>query len=64
MVCHNKIINRTRSTKKQENSAQLFEDNYLTNHLVKFLQERIKPGRVGVGVGEYALVITFLKEKR
>ena len=46
-VLHHKIINKTRSTKSQENSAHRFEDNYLTNHLVKFLQDRIKPWRVG-----------------
>ena len=27
--------------------AHRFGDNYLTNHLVKFLQDRIKPWRVG-----------------
>ena len=32
---------------KQENSAHRFGDNYLTYHLVKLLQERIKPWRVG-----------------
>ena len=44
---HNKIINKIRSTKNQENSACHFGDNYLTNHLVKFLQVRIKPWRIG-----------------
>ena len=43
MVLDKKIINKSRSTKNQENSAQSFGDNYLTNHLVKFLQDRIKP---------------------
>ena len=43
IVLHNKIINKTRSTKNQENSAHRFGDNYLTNHVVKFLQDRIKP---------------------
>ena len=47
IVLHNKIINKTRSTKNQENSMHRFGDNYLTNHLVKFLQVRIKPWRVG-----------------
>ena len=56
-VHHNKTINKSRSTKGPENSAQRF-DNYLTNHLVKFRQDRIKPWRVG------ALVITFFKEKK
>ena len=44
---YHKIINKTQSTKNQENSAHRFGDNYLTNHLVKFLQERIKHWRVG-----------------
>ena len=39
MVLHNKIINKTRSTKNQENSAHRFVDNYLTNHLAIFLQD-------------------------
>ena len=43
MILHNKIINKTRSTKNQENSAHRFVDNYRTNHLAKFLQDRIKP---------------------
>ena len=43
IVFHNKIINKTRSIKNQENSAHRFEDNYHTNNLVKFLQDRIKP---------------------
>ena len=38
-----KIINKIRLTKKQENSAHSLGGNYLTNHLVKFLQDRIKP---------------------
>ena len=46
MALHEKIINKTWTTKNQENSAQRFEDNYLTNHLVKFLQDRNKPWRV------------------
>ena len=47
IALHNKIINKTQSTKNQENSAQRFGDNYLTNHLLRFLQDRIKPLRVG-----------------
>ena len=47
IVLNNKIINKTRSTKNQENSTHGFGDNYLTNHLVKFLQDKIKPCRVG-----------------
>ena len=43
IVFHNKIINKTRLIKNQENSAHRFEDNYHTNNLVKFLQDRIKP---------------------
>ena len=46
-VLHHKIINKTVSTKNQENSAHHFGDNYLSNHLVQFLQDRIKPWRVG-----------------
>ena len=44
---HHKIINKTRSTKNQENSAHRFGYNYLTNHLAKFLLDRMKPWRVG-----------------
>ena len=47
MVLHYKIINKTQSTKNQENSAYRFVDNYLTKHLAKFLQDRIQPWRVG-----------------
>ena len=47
IVLHNKVVSKTRSTKNQENSAQRFGDNYLTNHLVKFVQDRVKPWRVG-----------------
>ena len=43
MALHYKIINKTRSTKNQEISADRFVDNYLTSHLAKFLQDRIKP---------------------
>ena len=46
-VFPNKIINKTRSTKCQENSTQRFGKNYLANHLIKFLQDRIKPWKVG-----------------
>ena len=38
-----KIINKSRLRKKEENSAHHFGDNYLTDHLVKFLQDSIKP---------------------
>ena len=43
IALHNKLIKKTRSTKNQENYAHRFGDNYLTNHLVKFLQDRVKP---------------------
>ena len=46
MLLHNKVINEIRSTKNQENSAHRFVDNYLANHLAKFLQEKIQPWRV------------------
>ena len=35
--------NKTATKEDQENSAHRFGDNYLTNHLVTFLQDRIKP---------------------
>ena len=41
-----KIINKTLWTKKKENSAHLFGNTYLTDHLVKFLKDRIKSWRV------------------
>ena len=47
IVLLHKIINKISLTKKQENSAHCFGDNYLTDHLIKFLQDRIKPWRVG-----------------
>ena len=47
IALHDKIINETRLTKNQENSAHHLGDNYLTNHLVKFLHDRIKPWRLG-----------------
>ena len=40
IVIHNKIANITQTTKNQENYSQYFEDNDLTNHLVKHLQEK------------------------
>ena len=43
----NKIVNKTRSTKNQENFAHHLGDNYLANHLVKVLQDRSKTWRVG-----------------
>ena len=43
IVLYSKIINKMWTKKDQENSTHCFGDNYLTNHLVKFLQDRIKP---------------------
>ena len=57
IVLHNKI-NKTRSKKNKENSAQRFGINYLKNHLVKFLQAGITP----LELIEYVLVINFLKK--
>ena len=61
-VPRHKIINKTRSTKNQENSAHCFGDNYLTNHPVKFLQDRINPEKLELL--ECALVITFFNKNR
>ena len=36
IVLHDKFINKTRTTKSQESSAQHFEENYLTNHSPNF----------------------------
>ena len=41
IVLHNTITKNTRMTKNQENSANSFRENYLSNHLAKFLQKRI-----------------------
>ena len=49
IALHNKIINKTRSTKNQENSAHVLETIIC---------------KVGLNPEEYALVITFLKENR
>ena len=40
---HNKIINKTSTTKTQENSAHHFGEKHLANHLVKFLQDSLNP---------------------
>ena len=48
---------KKRATKNQENSAQRFEETFLTNELAKFLQDRIKLWKVGTFK---ALVIIFL----
>ena len=42
IAVHHKIINKTQSAKNHENSAHHFGANYLTNLLVKLLQESIK----------------------
>ena len=54
IVPHNKISNKTGSTKNQENSAHRFGDNHLTSHLVPEELELL----------EYALIITFFRENR
>ena len=46
-VLHHKFITEIRSTENQENSTDRFREKYLTNYLVKFLQDTIKPWRVG-----------------
>ena len=58
-LLHHKIINKTGSTKK-ENSAHRFGENCLTNHLVNFLQDRMKPWRVGALKGRIHCEIIFL----
>ena len=40
---HDKVTYKTRAIKNPKNSAHCFEDNGLTNHLVKLLQDRINP---------------------
>ena len=46
LVLHNKIINKTRSTKNQENSAHRF--GKLSHELSrKISEDKIKPWRVG-----------------
>ena len=37
------VLHNFWESRNQENSAHCFGDNYLTDHLVKFLQDRIKP---------------------
>ena len=55
-----KIINKTRLTKKQENSAHCFWDDYLTDHHVKYLQDRIKVWRVGALKSMHWLSLSFI----
>ena len=43
IILYNDIIYKTKKKKDQENSALCSADNYLTNDLTKFLQDRIKP---------------------
>ena len=62
IVFHNKIINKTRSTKNQENSTHRFGDNYRANHLVKFW--KIGLNHEELKLLKHALVIPFLKENR
>ena len=41
-ILHNKVIYKIGTTQSQENSAQRFGENYLINHLAKFMQDRTK----------------------
>ena len=47
IVIHCKIIKNTGMKKDEANSAHRVGDYYFTNHPAKFLQDRIKPLRVG-----------------
>ena len=38
-----KLLIKLDRQKEQENATHGFGDNYLTNHLAKFLQDKIKP---------------------
>ena len=63
MVLHNKIINKTRSTKNQENSAH----TVLGTIIAQITSQNFC--KIGLNLAElelfkYALVITFLKESR
>ena len=42
-----KLLIKLDRQKIKKNSAHCFGDNYLTNHVIKFLQDRFKPWRVG-----------------
>ena len=57
----NKIINKTQTTKNQENSAQCFEENCFANHLAKILQVRIKLKRVGAVTVSTSYNLFFIK---
>ena len=39
---YNKISNKMLTAKNQAGSTHCFGENYLTNHLAKFLQDRVK----------------------
>ena len=59
---HHKIINKTRSTKNQENSAHGFGDNYLITISKNFGEIGLNPEELELL--ESALVITFFNENR
>ena len=59
IVLQYKVINKTQLTKTQENSAQVFGGNYLTNHLAKNFS-KIGLNSEELELFEYPLVITFL----
>ena len=44
-ILHNKVTNKTQTTKNQEHFAHRFGDNYLISHLVKFQQDLIEQWR-------------------
>ena len=45
VVLHNEMIKKM--PMKKDNSTHHFWDNYLTNYLIKFLEDRIKSWKVG-----------------
>ena len=51
-------VNKTRLTKKQQKPAHRFRSDYLTDHLVKFLQHKLNPEELELL--EYAQVSLFL----
>ena len=51
IVLHNKIINKTWTTKNKKDSDQCFGENYIANHFATFLQGLIKLWRVGALTG-------------
>ena len=62
IVLLQKIINKNRLTKKQENSAHRFGDNHLTDHLVNFCKIGLNPEELELL--ECEMVITFFNENR